>query len=198
MVGKNLMFFQNNTRSKFTIAKIKLCSFTNLISQTFSDTAVILPIAVSKRCTQDLPVVKRQGSSTGFLFTYHSAIPEKFFQRKLFHWNSWLWVPFSINFLSSSAFLGFRKALKQDAMSSTVSATTIAVPAESHTRYIRCYWEPFPPFSLISWQKRKIRKGITIYTIMPIWFYLGNTQFITCMLDLDVGNIFIPRGRLLI
>ena len=82
------MFFQNNTRSKFTIAKIKLCSFTNLISQKFSDTVVILPIAVSKRCTQDLPVVNRQGSSTGFLFTYHSAIPEKFFQRILFQWNS--------------------------------------------------------------------------------------------------------------
>ena len=30
-------------------------------------------------------------------------------------------VPFSINFLSSSGFLGFRKALEQDAMSSSVS-----------------------------------------------------------------------------
>ena len=30
-------------------------------------------------------------------------------------------VPFSIKFLSSSAFLGFRKALEQDAMSSSVS-----------------------------------------------------------------------------
>ena len=47
-----------------------------------------LAIAVSKCCTQDLPVVNTQGSSTGFLFTYHSAIPENFFQRLLFQWNT--------------------------------------------------------------------------------------------------------------
>ena len=80
MVGENLMFFQTNTRRNLLLQKIKLCSFTNLISQKFSDTAVILAIAVSKRCTQDLPVVNTQGSITGFLFTYHSAIPEKFFK----------------------------------------------------------------------------------------------------------------------
>ena len=72
MVGEYLMFLQNNTRSKFTIAKI------NLISQKFSDTAAILAIAVSKRCTQELPVVNTQGSSTGFLFTNHSAIRVRF------------------------------------------------------------------------------------------------------------------------
>ena len=55
----------------------KLCSFTNLISQKFSDTAVILTFAVSKRCTQDLPVVNTKGSSTGFLFSYHSAFQKK-------------------------------------------------------------------------------------------------------------------------
>ena len=88
MVGEYLMFFQINTRSKFTIAKIKLCSFTNLISQKFCDTAVILVIAVSNLCTQDLPVVNTQRSSTGFLFTYHLAIPENVFQRILFQWNS--------------------------------------------------------------------------------------------------------------
>ena len=71
--------------------KIKLGSFTNLISQKYSDTVVILAIAVSKRCTQDLPVVNTQGSSTGLLFTFHSAIPENVFQRILFQWNSWLW-----------------------------------------------------------------------------------------------------------
>ena len=40
--------------------QIKLCFFTNLISQKFRDTAVILAIAVSKRCTQDLPLVNTQ------------------------------------------------------------------------------------------------------------------------------------------
>ena len=52
------------------LQKIKLCSFTILISQKFSDTAVILAMAVSKCCTQDLPVVNTQGSSTGFLFIH--------------------------------------------------------------------------------------------------------------------------------
>ena len=61
------------------LQKIKLCSFTNLISQKFSGTAVILAIAVTKRGTQDLPVVNTQGSSTGFLSTYNSAIPKKQF-----------------------------------------------------------------------------------------------------------------------
>ena len=70
------------------LQKIKLCSFTSLISQKFSGIAGILAIAVSKRCTQDLPVVNTQGSSTGFLFTCHSGIPEKCFQMILFQWNS--------------------------------------------------------------------------------------------------------------
>ena len=112
MVDEYLMFFQNNIRSKFTIAQIKLCSFTNLISQKFSDSAVILATAVSKRCTQDLPVVNKQGSRT-----YHSSMVETFVERLLFHCTCWL----SIDFLSSSALLGLRKALEQDAMSSSVS-----------------------------------------------------------------------------
>ena len=56
--------------------KIKLCSFTNLISQTFSDTAVILAIAVftSKRCTQDFPVVnKRSTCSKSSIERFHSC-----------------------------------------------------------------------------------------------------------------------------
>ena len=65
MVGEYLMFFQNNTRSKFSITK-------NLIRQQFSDTTVILAIAVSKRCTQDLPVVNTQGLSTGL---FQSTFP---------------------------------------------------------------------------------------------------------------------------
>ena len=70
MVGEYLLFFQNNRRSKFTIAKkIKLCFFTNLISQKFSDTVLTLTIAVSKRCTKDFPVVNTQGSRTE-IFVY--------------------------------------------------------------------------------------------------------------------------------
>ena len=40
MVGEYLMFFQNNTRTKFTIAQ----NFTNFISQKVSDSEVILGI----------------------------------------------------------------------------------------------------------------------------------------------------------
>ena len=68
--------FKITHAANLLLQKIKLCSFTNnLISQKFSDKVVMLAIAVSKHCTQDLPVVNTQGSSTGFLFTYHSAIP---------------------------------------------------------------------------------------------------------------------------
>ena len=72
--------------------------------------------------TQELPVVNTQGSSTGFLLTYYSAIPEKSPRKEYFFTEIVdFGVPFSINFLSCSAFLGFRKALKQDAMSHSVS-----------------------------------------------------------------------------
>ena len=84
MVGEYLTFFQINTRSKFTNEKKKTFFFTSLISQKFSDTAVILAIAVSKRCTQDSPAVNKQRSCTAFLFTYHLAIPETFLSNNTF------------------------------------------------------------------------------------------------------------------
>ena len=108
------------------LQKIKLFSFTNLISQKFSVTAVILAFAVSKRCTQDLPVVIRKAWAPDFCFPTirHSRKKiKKTLEKK--SKNSFsvdqltLGVPFSINFLPSSAFLGFRK--EQDAMSSSVS-----------------------------------------------------------------------------
>ena len=55
MVGEYLMFFQNNTRSKFTIAQNQTLFFyqpnLSFISQKVSDSAVILGIVVSKCCT---------------------------------------------------------------------------------------------------------------------------------------------------
>ena len=69
MVGEYLMFFQNYTRSKFTLPQNQTYSFTNLISQKFSESAVILAITIYERCTQELPVVKAQGSSNRFLFS---------------------------------------------------------------------------------------------------------------------------------
>ena len=117
-----LCFFKLTHAVNLLLQKNKLCSFTNLISQKFSDTAVILALAVSKRCTQDLPAVNKQHSSTVFLFTYSLVIPEFFFFKEYFFSGKVdFGVPFSINFLSASAFLGFRKALEQDAMPSSVS-----------------------------------------------------------------------------
>ena len=69
------MFFQNNTHSKFAIPQNQTCSFINLIRQKFSDSAVILAIAVSKRCTQDLFVYPPCGHS------------RTIFSRLLFHCN---------------------------------------------------------------------------------------------------------------
>ena len=68
MVGEYFMFFQNNTRGKFTIAQNQTLFFHQFYQpkgQWLSDNNIV----VSKRCTQDLPVVNTQGSSTGFLFT---------------------------------------------------------------------------------------------------------------------------------
>ena len=79
-----------------------------------SDTAVILATAMSKRCTQDLPVVNTQGSSTGFLFIPTIRPLQKNFFKYFFSGIVDHGVPFSIILLSSSAFLGFRKALEQD------------------------------------------------------------------------------------
>ena len=101
--------------------KVKLCSLSNLISQKFSDLAVILAITVYKRCTQDLSVVKTQGSGTSFSFSYHSAISENLFKGYFFTARVDFGVAFSINLLFSPDILGFRKALEHNTISSSVS-----------------------------------------------------------------------------
>ena len=110
MVGEYLTFFQNNTLSN------------QYINKKFSDTAVILAIAVSKRCTQDLPVVTvRKARVLDFCLPTIRPLQKIVFKEYFFSGIGDVGVPFSINFLSSSGFLGFRKALEQDAMSSSVS-----------------------------------------------------------------------------
>ena len=101
--------------------KVKLCSLTNLITQKFSDLAVILAIKVYKRCTQDFSVVKTQGSGTSFSFSYHSVISENLFKGYFFTARVDFGVAFSINLLFSPDILGFRKALEHNAMSPSVS-----------------------------------------------------------------------------
>ena len=93
----------------------------NFISQKFSDSAVILAVSVSKRCTLDLSVVKAQGSIAGFLFFLPFCHSRKIFTDHFVTARVEFGIAFSIKFLSSSALLGFRKALEQDAMSSSVS-----------------------------------------------------------------------------
>ena len=95
---------------------------TNFISQMFSDSAVILAISVSKRCTFiDLSVVKLQGSIAGFLFFLPFCHSRKIFTDHFVTARVEFGIAFSIKFLSSSALLGFRKVKEQDGMSSSVS-----------------------------------------------------------------------------
>ena len=89
--------------------KFKFVQSTNLISQKLSDSVVELATTVSKRCsrcTQDLLVVKTQ--VLDFCFPTIQSF-QKLFLKTTFH------------FIPSSAFLGFWKALEQDAMSSSIS-----------------------------------------------------------------------------
>ena len=97
------MFFQLFTHSvNLLLHRIKLCSSRNLISHTqkFSDAAVILALALFKRYTWE------QGARLDCWILVFPPI------RHVLTFG----VAFLINFLSSSAFLGFRKALEQDAM----------------------------------------------------------------------------------
>ena len=87
----------------------------------FSDLAVILAITVYERCTQDFSVVKTQGSSTSYSFSYHSAISENLFKGYFFTARVDFGVAFSINLLFSPDILGFRKALEHNTISSSVS-----------------------------------------------------------------------------
>ena len=91
-----------------------------LLPQKLSDSAVILAIAVSKRCTQDFEY---------WIFGYCTIRPfqNNVFKEYFFSVFADFGVPFSINFHSSSTFLGFRKALEQDAMSSSDSAVRFLV-----------------------------------------------------------------------
>ena len=66
-------------------------------------------------------VMNAQGSITGFLFFLPFCHSRKIFSDHFVTTRVDFGVAFSINFLSSSAFLGFQKALEQDAISSSVS-----------------------------------------------------------------------------
>ena len=121
MVGAYSMLFQLISHTvNLLLHKINRRNF---ISQKFSDSAVILAISVSKRCNLDLSVVKAQGSIAGFLFflPFCQYSQWKFFTDHIVPASVEFGIPFSIKFLSSSALLGFRKALEEAAMSSSVS-----------------------------------------------------------------------------
>ena len=108
MVGEHLMFFQNNTRSnQFNQPKIQWHSG----NIGYSSVQVLHPRLASCDSTQ------------GSIFQSRTIRPSQNFFFKEYFLSAIVafGVPFSINFHSSSGFLGFRKALKQDAMSSSVS-----------------------------------------------------------------------------
>jgi len=82
-------------------------SSTNLISKKFSDSAVIVAISVSRRCTLDLSVVKTQGSIAGFSISLLICNSTKSFTDHFVTSRVDFGIAFSITFLSSSALLGF-------------------------------------------------------------------------------------------
>ena len=93
----NLLLHKNNSK--------------NFVSQKFRDSAVILAISVSRRCTLDLSVVKAQGSIAGFLFFLLFCHSRKIFTHHFVTEH----VEFGV------ALLRLRKALELDTMSSSVS-----------------------------------------------------------------------------
>ena len=126
MVGACLMLFQLISHTVNLL--LHKNNSENFISQKFSDSAVVLAISVSRRCTLDLSVVKAQGSTAGFLFFVPICHSRKIFTDHFVSARVEFGIAFSIKFLSSSILLGFRKALEQDVMSSSLSRRKVAVP----------------------------------------------------------------------
>ncbi|KAL9973571.1 hypothetical protein ACROYT_G020044, partial [Oculina patagonica] len=139
--GEYLMFFThavhlllykiNSTVVKYRSRKILYLSpfslhtsSTNLISQKFNDSARRHTGYVSAQALHfnELSVLKAQGSIAGLLFFLPFCHSRKIFKDHFVAACVDFGVALSNNFLSSSAFLGFRKALEVDAMSSSFSS----------------------------------------------------------------------------
>ena len=90
ILGEYLMFFQNNTHSKFTTAQNETLFF-HQFNQT-NVQSLGSNVGYSKHCTQD--------------FEYWNNIFKDYFLTALVDFG----VPFLINFPSSLVFLGFRKS----------------------------------------------------------------------------------------
>ena len=109
------MFFQTYKRSEFTIAQKLYFE----LSPKFSDSAVILAIALSKRCTEETcKLWKRKARVLDFCFPTMRPFQKIFFRDYFFTARVDFKAVCSINFLFSSA---FRKALEQGVTSSSVS-----------------------------------------------------------------------------
>ena len=97
---------------------------THFIRQKVSDSAVILAISVSRRCMH-FRLVSCEGSIAGFLFFLPPCHSRNIFTDYFVTARVDFGMAFSIKFLASSALLGFREALEQDAMSSSVGGTKV-------------------------------------------------------------------------
>ena len=105
---------------------------------------------MSKPCTLDLSVVKAQGSIDGFLFFLPFCHSRNIFTDHFVTERIDFGIVFSIKFLSSLTFLGFRKALEEDAIPSSVSRRKVQNTCEipkmfssyanfQHSRKHNCY-----------------------------------------------------------
>ena len=125
---------------------------------------------------QDFSVVRTQGSSTRFLFSYHSATPENLFKGYFFTTRADFGVLFSINFISFPAFLGFWKALEQGAMSSVsvvrrrIVLTACGIWFSCMYNFISniffvCLFQTFTKASLLSAPLRHAFPGMSLKTL---------------------------------
>lgn len=134
---KNIMWYYIYTSPAWacTFTKIKLCSFTDLISQTFSDSAVILAI-MSNHCTQDLPIVNKQGWSI--------------FAKTTFSPHLLTWVTLSSNILSIIGIFRLPESyrtkgnilLYANFQHSQLSVIALIV-IETHTLFQKCLWSQY-------------------------------------------------------
>ena len=114
MVGAHLMVFQLISHTVNLL--LHKANSTNFISQKFSDS----PGYISVQALH-FRLVTAQGSIAGFSFFLPFCHSRNIFTNYFVTARVDYGIAFSIKFLSSSALLGFRKALEQEAMSSSVS-----------------------------------------------------------------------------
>ena len=122
-------------------------------------------------CTLDLSVVKAQGSIAGFLFFQPFCHSRKIFTDHFVTARVEFGIAFSIKFLSSSALLGSRKALEQDAMSSSVSRRKVQNTCDIWFSCIVIHtWYVFLVCKFPTFKKKKLLWNLLTHAFSGMFF----------------------------